>query len=82
VLYLDEPDRILLKLKSCTFKNDLLLTHKTMQFVELFCPHDWHLLNLDFFTSFFDKFVDDIEPILFSYVKKGGLTIDILIIKT
>jgi hypothetical protein len=78
---LDVPNHILLRLKSCTFKSGLLLMHKTMQFAELFYPHDWHLLNLDLFTSFLDKLMNDIEPILFSYVKKGGLTVDILIIK-
>lgn len=55
--------------------------HKTVQFVELFCQRDWHLLNVDLFTFFLDKFVDDIEPVLFSHVKKRGLTVDILVIK-
>lgn len=55
--------------------------HKTVQFVELFCQRDWRLLNVDLFTFFLDKFVDDIEPVLFSHVKKRGLTVDILVIK-
>ena len=55
--------------------------HRTMQFAELFYPRDWRLLNVDLFTSFLYKFVDDIEPILFGYVKKGGLAVDILIIE-
>mgnify|MGYP006878059291 FL=1 len=55
--------------------------HKTVQFVELFCQRDWRLLNVDLFTFFLDKLVDDIEPVLFSYVKKRGLTVDILVIK-
>lgn len=56
--------------------------HKTRQFAELFYPHDWRLLNVDLFTFFLYKFVDDIESVLFSDVEKRGLPIDILVVET